>query len=45
MGLLIIRLPMVIIPTLFYLVVLTFDYHSLFYSDFYYDAKKIIPAM
>ena len=35
---------MMIIPVLFYLVVLTFDHHNLLYSDFYYDPEKIIPG-
>jgi class 3 adenylate cyclase len=38
------KIPMLIIPVLFYLAVLTFDHHSLLYSDFYYDAEKIIPG-
>jgi PAS domain S-box-containing protein len=38
------RLPMLIIPVLFYAVVLTFDHHTLLYSDYYYDAEKIIPG-
>jgi len=47
-----IRLPkllshvlVMIIPVLFYLVVLTFDNHSLLYSDFYYDAQRMIPGI
>jgi hypothetical protein len=39
------QVPMMIIPVLFYLVVLTFDHHSLLYSDFYYDAEMLIPDM
>jgi hypothetical protein len=39
------RLPILIIPVLFYLVVLTFDYHGLLYSNFYYDAEKFIPGI
>jgi PAS domain S-box-containing protein len=38
------QVPMLIIPVLFYLVVLTFDHHSLLYSDFYYNPEKIIPG-
>jgi len=38
------QIPMLIIPVLFYLVVLTFDHHSLLYSDFHYDAEKFIPG-
>ena len=38
------QVPMLIVPVLFYLVVLTFDHHSLLYSDIYYDAEKLIPG-
>jgi len=38
------QIPMMIVPVLFYLVVLTFDHHSLLYSDFHYDGEKIIPG-
>jgi len=38
------QIPMMIVPVLFYLVVLTFDRHKLLYSDFYYDAEKFIPG-
>ncbi|MDR1836029.1 MAG: PAS domain-containing protein, partial [Treponema sp.] len=38
------QIPMMIIPVLFYLVVLTFDHHNLLYSDFYYNPEKIIPG-
>ena len=38
------QIPMLIIPVLFYLVVLTFDHHKLLYSDFYYYPEKIIPG-
>jgi len=38
------QVPMLIIPVLFYSAVLTFDHHSLLYSDFYYNAEKFIPG-
>jgi len=39
------RLPMLIIPILFYLVVLSFDHHSLLYSEFFYDTERTIPGI
>jgi len=38
------QVPMMVIPVMFYLVVLTFDHHKLLYSDFYYNPEKIIPG-
>ena len=39
------QIPMMIIPVLFYSVVLSFDYHNLLYSDFFYDPQKTIPGI
>jgi len=39
------RIPLIIIPFLFYLVVLTFDRHRLLYSSYSYDPDKPIMGM
>ena len=39
------QIPMLIIPVLFYLVVLFFDHHTLLYSGYYFDAEKTIPGI
>ena len=39
------QIPLLIIPVLFYLVVLTFDRHNLLYRSFHYDSLKSIPSL
>jgi len=37
--------PMLIIPVLFYTMVLSFDQHNLLYSEFFYDSERTIPGI
>ena len=39
------QIPMLVIPVLFYLVVLFFDHHTLLYSSYSFDAEKTIPGI
>jgi len=38
-------IPILVIPVLFYGVVLTFDYHNLLYLNYFYDSSKAIPSL
>jgi two-component system chemotaxis sensor kinase CheA len=39
------RIPMLLVSTLNYLLVATFDYHTLIYSDYYYNTENPIDGM
>jgi len=38
-------LPILVVPILFYGVVLTFDHHNLLYLGYFYDTSKAIPSL
>ena len=39
------QIPMLIIPVLFYLALLTFDKNNLLFLSFYYNSEKVIPGL
>ncbi|MDR1802699.1 MAG: hypothetical protein LBQ94_03760 [Treponema sp.] len=39
------RIPLLVIPVLLYIVVLSFDSHHLLYTNYYYDTTKAIQSM
>jgi class 3 adenylate cyclase len=39
------QIPILIIPVLFYLALLTFDQNNLTYLSFYYNSEKVIPGL
>jgi PAS domain-containing protein len=39
------KIPLLIIPVLLYIIVLTFDHHQLFYSGYFYDTSNLIQSV